>query len=473
LTGCGCCCPSERNDTRSSCDHTRRRFTCSSSHGHTDTHTHSVFIRVAPPLSPTSAVNWDWQSIPFLSNGRVLVSPLIETRAGAWVEQVILDLNGLLLHRRFHSKSAGPSKAGESSPPARPFDARAGAFHVWLRPHAATFLEFLVQRFHVAIWSSAQLENIEPLIKLLRPEDGDETFAFVWSQAQCTNTGESHPENVHRPLFLKETAKIFDDTAHAGMFSPENTLLIDDDAYKAERNLPNTCISPHPYGGETEQEECQPGGVHLGGIGPKGELRRWLGRLAVAQSVTSYVAGAPWPPTRAPPRRVRKPSDSQPTSQDASQPMAAASDDGGGGAGGRVAAATKGSRGGKGNQNSRTGSRGDRSDRASGDGRNTPRMHGKSPRSTTGGTQQQRRRQQEVVHAPQPAPEPASSIVPGASTMHVTAEERLEVTNALRVAVLRQDVEGLQLAVSVAQQLGLHSEASMGQQKLAQMLNSD
>jgi hypothetical protein len=57
--------------------------------------------------------------------------------------------------------------------------------------------------------------------------------------------------------------------------------------------------------------------------------------------------------------------------------------------------------------------------------------------------------------------------------MHVTAEERLEVTNALRVAVLRQDVEGLQLAVSVAQQLGLHSEASMGQQKLAQMLNSD
>ena len=389
-----------------------------------------------------------------------------------WVEQVILDLNGLLLHRCY-AKDAGSSKAGESPLPARPFDARAGAFHVWLRPHAASFLEFLLARFHVAIWSSAQLQNIVPLIKLLRPDDGDEKFAFVWSQAQCTNTGESHPENVHRPLFLKETSKIFDDPAHAGLFSPENTLLIDDDAYKAEQNLPHTCISPHPYGGETEEEECQAGSVHLGGIGPKAELRRWLGRLALAQTVTSYVAGTPWPPTRVATNHGRKPSDSRPTSQHVPHPTGAAGVDDGDA--GRVAAGNKGSRGRKGNQNSnRKGSRGDKSDRSKAGGSNASRTQGKQSSSAMYDKQQQQQQQQQhLTQVPQPAPEPTSSTVSSASTMHVTAEERLEVTNALRVAVLRGDLEGLQLAVSVAQQLGLHSEANMGQQKLARMMNSE
>ena len=46
------------------------------------------------------------------------------------------------------------------------------------------------------------------------------------------------------------------------------------------------------------------------------------------------------------------------------------------------------------------------------------------------------------------------------------------MTNALRVAVLQGDVEGLKLAVSVAERLGLHGEASMGHQKLTQLLNN-
>lgn len=369
---------------------------------------------------------------------------------------IVLDLNGLLLYRRVAKDAAS------APPPPRPFDKRAGAFHVWLRPHAASFLDFLLARFHVAIWSSAQLQNVLPLLKLLRPHDGDEKFAFVWSQEQCTDTGESHPENVHRPLFLKETSKIFEDPAHAGLFSAENTLLIDDDAYKAEHNLPGTCISPDPYEGETEEEECRPGGPHLGGLGPRAELRRWLGRLALAHSVTSFVGAAPWPPTRG---------NSNPKTWESS----AASDDvliarpaeSGGGAGGRRAAASKDSRGRNGSHSS---PKGRRADSASDHGGSSARTQGKRPgsKASTAGTAVLVSALPAPVFAP--APEPAQSSAASART--VTAEERLEVTNALRTAVMQGDIEGLQLAVSVAQQLGLHSEAGMGQQKLERMLSS-
>ena len=202
---------------------------------------------------------------------------------------IIVDLNGLLLYRRM-AKDKG------SQPPPRPADRRAGAFDVWLRPHAASFLEFLLQRFHVAIWSSAQRQNITPLLELLSGGGTplEQRCAFVWSQQECTDTGEKHPENRHRPLFLKDFARVFDAPAHAGLYTSTTTLLLDDDAYKARNNPSHTCICPAPYSGETEDQEV------LGGLGPRAELRRWLGRLALADSVPAFVAGHPWPPTDAP-----------------------------------------------------------------------------------------------------------------------------------------------------------------------------
>lgn len=397
---------------------------------------------------------------------------------------VILDLNGLLLYRRLaNKKDALP-------PPPRPFDKRTGSFCVWLRPHATSFLDFLLSRFHVAIWSSAQMHNIVPLLNLLGLDPADPKLAFVWSQAQCTDTGTSHPENEHRPLFLKETSKIFDDPSHAGLFSAENTLLIDDDAYKAERNLADTCISPHSYHGETEEEDCNPDGQHLGGLGPTAELRRWLGRLALAESVSSYVARAPWPPVQ-----VSSPGTA---SRELVQSIDADSTKGG---------RSSNRRGSHRRKDGHTHERKDNNRAAKGSPRPANKMGGDA-RKGQGRHSSKNKRANEVaalasdlqeqnteqfaasttlVHRPHrhakapaktastsPAPEPASSTSAGASTsaVSITAEERLEVTNALRVAVLQGDVEGLKLAVSVAERLGLHGEASMGHQKLTQLLNN-
>jgi hypothetical protein len=142
---------------------------------------------------------------------------------------VVLDLNGLLLYRCM-------AKGGDASErPSRAPDGQAGSFQVWLRPHAAEFTRALLEQFHVAVWSSAQLHNINPLVEMLLGRGGARKLAFVWSQAECTNSGQMHPENEHRPLFWKELQKVFSHPAHAQLYHAGNTLLVDDDAYKAVR----------------------------------------------------------------------------------------------------------------------------------------------------------------------------------------------------------------------------------------------
>lgn len=206
---------------------------------------------------------------------------------------IILDLNGLLLYRRMANES-NVDRAADGGP-SRPADTRVGAFNVWLRPHAASFLDFVLQKFHVAIWSSAKRQNILPLLKLLFPAgDGEDRVSFVWGQSECTDSGESHPDNVDRPLFFKEFSRVFSHPAHRGLYTEANTLLIDDDAYKAELNPPNTCISPRPYAGESAADDCA--ATNHGGLGPRAELRRWLGRLALVDSVPDFVASHAWPP---------------------------------------------------------------------------------------------------------------------------------------------------------------------------------
>ena len=62
---------------------------------------------------------------------------------------------------------------------------------------------------------------------------------FLQDQEHCTNTGLKVVGNNHKPLFLKEIKKLWEDPELRkviGDLNETNTLLIDDSPYKAQKN---------------------------------------------------------------------------------------------------------------------------------------------------------------------------------------------------------------------------------------------
>ena len=136
---------------------------------------------------------------------------------------LVLDLNGFLVYRR--RIEATPSDRHKPQP-TRPHDKQEGGFRVWVRPHAKTFLAYLLKHFHVAVWSSAQLRNVMPLLQLVlgSASAADEMLVFIWSQHECTVGQGGHPNDSRRPLFHKEINRIFQERSFRGMYQPFPTI---------------------------------------------------------------------------------------------------------------------------------------------------------------------------------------------------------------------------------------------------------
>jgi len=149
---------------------------------------------------------------------------------------LVLELNGLLIHRVFEHKAAkGPRLC-------RAPDDKVGAFQVWDRPHLRPFVAFCLERFEVAVFSSAKMHNVRGLVKHVFGPDFEARLAFVWDQDRCEVAAERHPDNPHKPVFLKCLAAV--ECEWPGRFGPDGVLLVDDDAYKARKNPPHTAIHP-------------------------------------------------------------------------------------------------------------------------------------------------------------------------------------------------------------------------------------
>ncbi|EKU23302.1 hypothetical protein NGA_0707200 [Nannochloropsis gaditana CCMP526] len=116
---------------------------------------------------------------------------------------LILDLNGLLVHRVFVGE--GP---------------RAG------------------------VWTTASAINATPLLKGLLPEEDVARLAFIWDGKRCTYNGETDPAKPGKPIAFKELRRLWESKDVAGLFGPSNTLMIDDSRYKASLNPPHTAIHP-------------------------------------------------------------------------------------------------------------------------------------------------------------------------------------------------------------------------------------
>ncbi|KAJ6293929.1 hypothetical protein OIU76_022075 [Salix suchowensis] len=160
---------------------------------------------------------------------------------------------------------------------------------VFKRPFCDDFLRFCFQKFDVGVWSSRTRRNLNPLIDFLFG-DSRHKLLFCWDQSHCTDTGFTTVENTSKPMFLKELKKLWEyleSTPHLnkGEYDESNTLLLDDSPYKALCNPVHTAIFPQSYRYRDGADSS---------LGPDGDLRLYLERLAEAQNVQQYISQHPF-----------------------------------------------------------------------------------------------------------------------------------------------------------------------------------
>ncbi|KAF4120205.1 CPDc [Geosmithia morbida] len=142
---------------------------------------------------------------------------------------VVMDLNGTLLHR--------PSRH-------RPFD-------FVERPHARRFLQYCVDTFHLAIWSSARPENVDKMVsQLLTPEQRGRCVV-VWGRDRFGLSGDDYNSRVQ---CYKRLGRLWDDRdvrrsypgdPDAGRrWDQTNTVLVDDSTEKGRSEPFNILALP-------------------------------------------------------------------------------------------------------------------------------------------------------------------------------------------------------------------------------------
>ncbi|KAK9051442.1 hypothetical protein SSX86_028069 [Deinandra increscens subsp. villosa] len=190
---------------------------------------------------------------------------------------LVLDVNGLLV-----DILANPDEAHKP-------DTIIGSKAVFKRPYCDEFLKFCFERFSVGIWTSRTRRNIKGVLDFLM-RDTQHQLLFCWDQSHCTGTGYNTIENTGKPLVLKELKKLWEKQDRnlpwdRGVYDESNTLLLDDSPYKALRNPPYTAIFPYSYSYSN---------AHDNGLGPNGDLRNYLERLAASDNVQKFIEQNPF-----------------------------------------------------------------------------------------------------------------------------------------------------------------------------------
>ncbi|CAI8614778.1 unnamed protein product [Vicia faba] len=145
------------------------------------------------------------------------------------------------------------------------------------RPFSQEFMRFCLQRFEVAIWSSAVEKNVRGALTCAIGGDLVDKLLFVWDQSHCNNTGYKSMENAQKPLFLKVLEHVWNQYPS---YSASNTLLIDDKPYRTIHNPVNTAIFIESYDLENEMDNF---------LDPNGALCEYLNGVAEAENVQEYV----------------------------------------------------------------------------------------------------------------------------------------------------------------------------------------
>lgn len=150
---------------------------------------------------------------------------------------LILDLNGLLCHRKH------VSELHEGIPESVIAHAqRRGNQFVWARPHVDEFLRYCVDRFDVGLWSSATQQRLMEFLPAVVAEDVYARLAFVWSQDQCDLEEGAGGNPI--TIWKKNLSRVY---AAFPQQMREDVLLLDDVVEKVRDNEPYSVMLVRPW----------------------------------------------------------------------------------------------------------------------------------------------------------------------------------------------------------------------------------
>jgi hypothetical protein len=136
---------------------------------------------------------------------------------------IILDLNGVCVDREYLDKASNVVPG-----------VQLGKFMVYKRPHIDEFIDFLFEHFDVAVWSSANKNNVDNMVTHVFA-NRKSRLLFVWHQTQCMYIGQVDLGNGRsKPLYSKLVTDVTTKyEAYRG-----NVLLLDDTSAKLDDNNP-------------------------------------------------------------------------------------------------------------------------------------------------------------------------------------------------------------------------------------------
>lgn len=177
-----------------------------------------------------------------------------------------MDLNGTLLHRPHRNRP----------------------FHFIERPHARRFVQYCLETFHLAIWSSARPQNVAKMVgRLLTPEQVDRCL-LVWARDQFGLSAKDYDTRVQ---CYKRLVRVWDDprvvaahpdAARGGRWDQSNTVLVDDSLEKGRTEPFNILALPEFTGLANEKTEVLP------------QVHDYLNALSWQADVSSYMRQSPF-----------------------------------------------------------------------------------------------------------------------------------------------------------------------------------
>lgn len=163
---------------------------------------------------------------------------------------LILDINGLFVHRVYKTDICKIETNDVK---------KVGNYIIYKREGIDDFLKKIFKIFHVAVWSSARIHNINNILNYIF-EGREKELLFVWSQKECKK---KYKKNS-KPNFLKNLSLV---NENFPQYNVHNIYIVDDTKEKMYNNPKNNCIIVNQWiptnieVNKTELQETQNGKV--------------------------------------------------------------------------------------------------------------------------------------------------------------------------------------------------------------------